>query len=870
MKFKFYGFQENILAKALDRAEDAVYVFDNYQNMLKAREYYRRPFPERGSLFLSMGDLKEKLFPTGKLVLREEKLAALFYQLLTAEEKKELGVENYFDSIELSAEFFGFYREMHEYKVKELKGLENWQQEKYELFQSIRERYCRKLEELGCIDSTLAFDFKYFDDFFLKDYREIVFVNIISFTPMEIELLKKLESCSYRLEFVLQLNENDYDRENIRIRSFTFPEELSTEIELYHTEADFLQLLGLLDRVHGKEGLERKVCILDADFASSTYQDLLSPEKIRVEKDISFTETGLYRFLEALYNLMLNAQWSNGELKLEIKILLDNCYQNEFRDFYNLGIEELKALYELARDDYVYLSRAFIESSGEKLAGFKPVFDDLQKINKSGSLRELIEFLQDIQLRKLDDYRYSNNISRYFEALQELNSLEEMGIIESWDKFFPDRAQGLFRLVLNYLRYKVVKTVSEEGEGRPPLIIKDLLSAPHLQAESLFILNATHGIIPAESNGFLLTERQRGDSGLKTAEMRRLEEKYYFFRHIFSSRRAVIFNLDNIEENISSSSFVEELILAYGLENKELEIGTKHYPLITGSIFGRGKGSLAAMLQAETREDDNLYLEKEDFKEEFSLAFYKYLTLKTCYYRFFLEHIAGLEEEKPEIKNELDPRFLGILTHEFFEDILKESGPELEIDTRKLKGIIKKKLDSCSLKINRYYMRYYEDILFPKIEESILNFILTFRRRIKGEIESIETEWKPDSVREKYFYVNQFSSIYLNGRIDLLIKTEEGLYLIDFKTGAGDLKQLDFYSLLLNPELSGECNIEKYIYSVLDEKYIAGKKGTETALAEEIKNTLTGFFETGEYIYEYKASICDRCKMLDICRVVRK
>ena len=32
-------------------------------------------------------------------------------------------------------------------------------------------------------------------------------------------------------------------------------------------------------------------------------------------------------------------------------------------------------------------------------------------------------------------------------------------------------------------------------------------------------------------------------------------------------------------------------------------------------------------------------------------------------------------------------------------------------------------------------MRYYEDILFPKIEESILNFILTFRRRIKGEIE---------------------------------------------------------------------------------------------------------------------------------------
>ena len=98
---------------------------------------------------------------------------------------------------------------MHEYKVKELKGLENWQQEKYELFSVHQGKVLQKTGGAWLYDSTLAFDFKYFDDFFLKDYREIVFVNIISFTPMEIELLKKLESCSYRLEFVLQLNEND-------------------------------------------------------------------------------------------------------------------------------------------------------------------------------------------------------------------------------------------------------------------------------------------------------------------------------------------------------------------------------------------------------------------------------------------------------------------------------------------------------------------------------------------------------------------------------------------------------------------------------------------------------------------------------------
>lgn len=859
------------MAKAVDREEAVVYVFSNYQNMLRAREYYQKPFLERGSLFLTMTDLKEKLFPTGQLILREEKLAVLFFQLLTAEEKKELGVENYFDSIELSAEFFRFYREIHEYKVKELKGLQNWQQEKLDLFQSIRERYCRKMEELNYIDSTLAFDFKFFDDFFLKEYQGIVFVNIISFTPMELELLGKLESYTYSLELDLQVNENDYDRDSLRICSFTFPGELSTEIELYNTEEDFLQVLSLLEKIHRKENQEREICILDADFDNSSYQDLLSPEKMRADKDIPFTESRIYKFLDSLYYLLASAELSNGDLKLEIKSLLNSCYQNEFRSYYNLGIEELKTLHELSRNDYVYLSTGFIELSGEVLKGFIPIFDDLKRINKFKNLKEFIEFLQEIELRKLDDNKFSNNISQYYDALLELYSLEEMGIIKTWNKYFPSRVLGLFRLVLNYLRYKVVKVVLEEREGDKPLgSIKDLFSAPHLQENNLFILNASHGVIPTEnSNRFLLTEKQRIDSGLKTAEMTRLEEKYYFFRHIFSSRKAVIFNLENMEENISRSTFVEELLLAYGLESKELEIKTKHYPLITDSIFSRKKRAFSTILQAETAEDERLFLEIGDFKEEFSLAFYKYGTLKTCYYRFFLEHIARLEEEKVEINNELGPRLLGILTHEFFEDILGELGKELKVDAGEVKELVKKKLNSYSLRINRYYMKYYQDILFPKIEGSILNFVQTIKKRIKGEVKSIETEWKPDSVRENYFYQNQFSSIYLNGRIDLLINTDEGRYLIDFKTGAGDIKQLDFYSLLLNPELSGESNLEKFIYSVLDEKYIVGKTGTETVLAEEIRETLAEFFGIGEYIYEYKPSICDRCIMMDICRVVR-
>ena len=89
------------------------------------------------------------------------------------------------------------------------------------------------MEELGYTDSTLAFDFRYFNDFILQDYEGITFVNIINFSPKEKLLLKRLEESGYELELYLQLAEEDYDQQNLRIKSFTLPEKiLYTEIEL--------------------------------------------------------------------------------------------------------------------------------------------------------------------------------------------------------------------------------------------------------------------------------------------------------------------------------------------------------------------------------------------------------------------------------------------------------------------------------------------------------------------------------------------------------------------------------------------------------------------------------------------------------------
>ena len=901
MKINYVDYQQDILAKAVDSEIPKIYVFDNFENLKNAREYYKQPFLKQKSCFITMMDFKEKLFPTGKLIIREEKLAILFYQLLTADERSVLGIENYFDAIDLSAKFFNFYKELHEYKIDKVENLREWQQDKYEIMESVRKKYYRRLDELGYIDSTMAFDFKYFTDYFLRDYKEVVFINKIYFTPRERDLLGKIEECGYDVQLYLQLDNRDFDQSNLRIKSFSLPESPSTEIELYHTEEDFLQVVNFIsifarkssgvsspqplslfppenynsdyncDIFHGSDEIQgynedkNDFCVLDANFTKSSYQQLLSEEKIKVDKEIPFTETLIYKFLDTLYNIISNVDYG-VDLKLELKSLLEACYWPEFRNYYNLSKADLKNLQQLAADDYIYLSAGFIGAEDDKFNSFKVILEDIKKINGFKNIYQFVEFLEKIDLQKLNDSKFTNTISQYFDALLEMYSIEEMNIVSSWNKYFASTSLGLFRLVLNYLKFKQVNLLSNNELKKTE--IKELLTAPHLNQDDLIILNASRGIIPSENNGdFIITEKQRAELGLKTSAETRLEERYYFFRHLLSSRRVLVFSLKNLEENITTSSFVDELMLKYGLEQREMLIKGGDFPNIIRNVFSYQKNTLGKNLYPETILEDRLMIEKNDFQDSFSLAYYKYSVLKDCYYKFYLEHIAQLKEDYIEISKELGPRVLGILVHDIFADIIEQNRNGLKVDESQIRDITVSKFNSYYLKINNYYKKYYRDILLPRVQHSIVYFFYELERIIQGKIKNILTEWNPGKEIDKVFYQNNLTNIYLNGRIDLLINTDDSKYLVDFKTGSGDLKQLDFYSLLINPDLTGDHSIDKAIYTVLEEKFETGKPGSEVELAEEIMESIEVFFNGGDYKFEYK-SICERCIMTDICRVV--
>ncbi len=863
MDINYIGYRQDIFSKAVNSHKPVIYVFDNFKNMLQSGDYYEKPFLQKGSIFISFSDLKEKLFPVDRLILKEEKITVIFFELLTEVEKEKLKINNYFDAIDPAAEFFNFFAELNEYNIDKIEDLQGWQQEKYLIFMRIRERYEKRMDNLNFTDRTLAFDFANFNPVYLKNYEGVTLINIINFTPKEKELLTKIEDTGVKLKLYLQVLNRDFDEEKLCLKSVSMPELRENNIEIYYTEEDFLQLANVIADLERYERCD----LLDADFNNNKYFHLLGSNRILVDRETNFTVTSIFSFLNNLYNIFVNTDFAGNSIKLEINDLLAACFRQEFRDYYEWEIDYQRKLQELAADDYVYIDAGIIDREG--LTGIKKLLTDIREISKIDSLQEFCSFLERLNFRKLNDIDLARNISRFFDAMLELSSIEVMNIVSNWDKYFNNRPQGYFRMIINYLKYKEVKPLRNNKDMKYKL--EDLLSASHNKRENLIIINAARGVIPTETRkNFLLTENLRADLGLQTSIERRLREKYYFFRHIFSSNNVIIYSLKNLEDNITSSPFVEELRLNYKLPVKSAVIRPEHYPKLIIDTFPVDREPFTAELSEAVREQDSLLIDKDDFHERgFSLTYYKYQILKDCYYRFFLESVSELEEEKVRINKKLDLKFIGIFVHEIFADIIETAGPGLTIEKDTINEIVRKKFYSYELKINNYFKKYYSDIFLSKIEKSIYYFMNEINKRINSDIEDLLIEWLPVEKDRWFFYEDEYTQFYLNGRVDLVITTAESDYLIDFKTGGGDTEQLDFYSLLLNPGFKLDQQLNKYIYSVMDEKIVIGKPGSEVDFSGKIQEKLEEFSTSGEYRTVYK-SRCNSCPMFDICRVVSK
>jgi len=868
MDFRYIDFSQNLFEEAIT-GEPAIYIFPNSGDIKAARTTYNREPLTVESKFLDWNSFKEMIFPVDQLVLKEEKLSIALFSLLNTDEKRFLNINEYSDVLEFSGLFHNYYLERAEYLVESWPVLEGWQKERLELIEKLRSRYLNWLKENNYSDRSLVYDINNFDPTGIKSFERIVVINPVETSPLEKEILKRLDR-DFKVEIFLQLEKSHYSEEELRLEKFQLPEKLEVDLKLYTADEEIGQLASAL-----KVAVENNAEMISPNLDKRNYRQLLSEKEIEVQSAISLTESSLYRFLNCCYNLLLNYELEgNGLGLLPVNQLLKAINQPVISRYFDFDIKEVRSeLNELIGQGYFYINGRLVT---DKIAAIKPLFLIVNDFSEMADLTEMIDYLDSLELESLADPLYKDEIDQFYDGLIELTAIEKMGLAGNWKGFFNRSAQGLMDLILNYLSYKKITTNIDAEKER--LTLQDFQLAPADRRDNLVILNASQGELPAgSSRSFLLNPEQREALGLPTARDEQNWQRYYFFRHIFTADKAVIFALNNQDENLAPGSLMEELKFKYGLEYRESPVKRSDYLKFFNNIFEDKTGYNFGSCEREEYTTDLRQNLIEETGGRTSLTYYKYNRIKDCYHRYYLEHIIGFDAGMELPDKAMNPMVFGIMVHNLMDRAITELKPEIMANTADLEAhsdrveeLVERIIDKYYLFYDQRFKGYYKEIIKPKLVASVFSFIEgLFRRLPASSVDNLsDWDWKLEYTPENKgagFYQGDGMEFYLSGRIDLLIDTGQDQVLVDFKTGSGSVEQLDFYSLLLD---NGDINKKKYIYNIMDELFQSANSDTGNEMAEKIRlelEDLTG----AEYYKRIYKSRCERCPYLSICQVVK-
>lgn len=233
---------------------------------------------------------------------------------------------------------------------------------------------------------------------------------------------------------------------------------------------------------------------------------------------------------------------------------------------------------------------------------------------------------------------------------------------------------------------------------------------------------------------------------------------------------------------------------------------------------------------------------------------------------YYLKNRVKLEEMK-ELKDKIDKMYLGKVVHSFFEYIGRVKEEQLlkgdySISEELLDSGMERAIYENSLKKPKKYRRYYEEIIYPIIRDSA--------KALYKELEKGYEQEKLLEVKQEYKISGTFMDVdgvelYSSGRIDLYIESDKSIGLIDYKSGKGKFRQLDFYEIMLKEKKRG---VEKAIFAAIEKKVINKREKSDKELTlEEIEEVMSEFLKSGIYRRAEKVSSCTYCEYHKICKM---
>lgn len=891
MKLTYLGLKSDlkeILPEEFNKNKEVLYVFENTSSFFEIKREYLQTFQNIFNNFKLMNsyDFYEKLFETDKIVIKEEKQAVLFYNSLDKSIKRELKIKNYYDAIDIAYNFYTLFSELQEYKVdysnKEELGLEKWQEKTFDELVKINKNIEKKVQEKGLILPYMLRRKENISDVFIKKYKKICFINKIKFTPFEEEIIEILESKGIEVENKIQLGKNDFDEEKLQIKdSFSLPEkeeferDFGVNIEIHEYENKFTQLLGMIKKlssgdISGEDVKECKIYDLQGSIENneSDYH-LLNQSKIKYNLEITMQKTKIYKVLELLYNILENVRpvhLKNGDVHYMFKVKeFYNAYKSD--NFLNtFGLERTYSYFQsFAREDYKYISKEqlsnFVKESEEEkrflyedeVKVLTEFIGELERILNFSTLKDFEDYLS--ELFNKNDIEGSNVRDKYFEALSEMTVLEEFEFDDLWEGFFGKNiSASLLKLFLKYLDKKAIsidlEKISEEDVEQ--YSINDFSSISETSKKNLIFLNLQDTFPEVKVNNFFFSKIQREKIGLPVSEEEKKVENFKLINNILNAENVYLSYIKNIDESKDCSGIIEEIRLKYGkevikneiLEKDELEFVKRYF---TEDKWEKRK--IGKFIKSKLKKD----LERlRDAK--LNLGYYSFEKIEKFEYGYYLENMIG-KTEIEEIDEKINPLMFGSIIHSVYEKIVKENKEKIEKfeydpDINEIKKILNEVLSSYEYKMPQEFIKFYREISFEEIAKSIKKFFRQLKEEMLNQSEiEIYSEEKVRLDKEKNIYKN----VYINGRMDLYIKTAMEKIFVDYKSGKLDKKekieeaqrQLDYYSIMLEENDGKE--IKKWIVDTWNGEIIKDERDTSPLTEDDIKNVLKRYYENEYY-----------------------
>ena len=922
--YKFIHFNQNIIDSILQSAlqDKTIIIFPSNNSRNLAMDSLQKIWAFQDISLITMDDLSDLTSLSEKPHIQDTKRYLLFYKSLNQKLKEKYNITDFFTSKLFCEQFIKLFTEfndehidiqMIEEKLISQGFFADWQHEMWLDLVQMYGDYSSYLKPMAFDDLIFHKPNYQAVTHFFSEYKHIIFANQFYFTESEKKLIRYLNG-SKNITLFFQFPEIIFDKNTFSVKDFSLKDLLkdaqyeSRKICLYASPTDFAQLnkmVEIIDREHITN-------IVDYDFYEHSWFKLLSNEKFSLPQSYSFENSELFQFFKTMLNLLDSMQYVQPKKKFLFPLAeVFNAFNFPyFRDYFicaNYPIDnehcvvpntELDLFFrKLAQNGYLYfdpynLSSMLKYTESEAITTGMTEFANLIKsIIEIKQMNQFIDFIDaesgiDIkQIANAEAIEKTDLLEKFYETLSNIYTIEEFGIVSDWKEIFPYKLNQpiIIPILRFFIEYIKPTKISFETTTQGKVHFLTLVDTRNLKYDKILFLNVTEGVLPkAKSVDFLFNEKQRKIIGLKTYEEIRLREKYYFYRIVLSSLESHIFYTENEDDNIDKSSFIEELQVYMHDKIEHHECKDKGYI----DFYSTHVKSI----YCDDKKLNNLdfYLIPSDFEKDFAepytinLNTYSFLELLKDPMQWFIESNLKFKQFIYPIQDRLNALIIGNVIHKYLENIYNSLNKLPTKEGRKsinsngvfspvndiTMGQFKAALKDENLNFiyeqflykypHDFSGKYFESILFPYIKSSLQSLFYD------GELSKLKDEAILQSEVElpkQLFLDTPDYKVYISGRLDMMI----GDCVVDFKTGAGNMKQLYLYEWLLKQNNCLEYNIFFFdVFTQTVRKIPKTRKITIEDLQNDLKETLDNCLKFG---YFYPRSRTDRQEYQDISRI---